>query len=116
MDITTVLAVAPVTDLEVATRWYEKLLGRPADQRPMDTLADWRLTPTGWLQVFVDPARAGSTAVNLAVDSVDAADSELRARGLTPEEPIGADGGVRLLPVVDPDGNTVTLIESLRGV
>ena len=114
MDISTLLAVVPVTDHDAATRWYEGLLGRPADQRPMPALADWHVTGTGWLQVFEDPDRAGTTAVNLAVDSIDAAARELRERGIRPDEPVEASAGVRLLPVVDPDGNRITLVESLR--
>lgn len=62
--ITKVLAVALVRDLDRAAAWYEQLLGRPADARPMESLADWHLTDGGWLQVFHDPKRAGGTAVN----------------------------------------------------
>jgi glyoxylase I family protein len=114
MHISHVLAVVPVTDHDAATEWYEKLLGRPADNRPMPSLADWHVTDSGWLQVFHDPARAGRSAVNLAVDSVDDARETLRQRGLAPGEPSGASAGVRLLGIDDPDGNTVTLIENLR--
>ncbi|WP_432090571.1 hypothetical protein [Streptomyces sp. NRRL F-5630] len=47
MRVTHVLAVAPVTDHEAAVAWYERLLGRPADARPMPGLADWHLTDGG---------------------------------------------------------------------
>lgn len=116
MDISHLLAVVPVSDHDVAVRWYEALLGRPADSRPMDTLADWHVTDSGWLQVFHDPSRAGTTAVNFAVDSVGQVAETLRANGITPDEPVEASAGVRLLPVRDPDGNVVTLIESPRRV
>ncbi|WP_433783799.1 VOC family protein [Actinomycetospora sp. CA-101289] len=114
MDISHLLAVVPVSDHEASVRWYENLLGRPADSRPMEALADWHVTETGWLQVFRDPSRAGTTAVNLAVGSIDQAAGTIRARGITPDEPVEASAGVRLLPVRDPDGNVVTLIEGPR--
>ena len=44
MTIEHVLAVIPVRDLSSAVLWYERLLGRPADNRPMDTLAEWQVT------------------------------------------------------------------------
>jgi hypothetical protein len=41
VPITTVLAVIPVAKFESACGWFESFFGRPADQRPMDTLAEW---------------------------------------------------------------------------
>lgn len=114
MDVRTVLAVVMVDDHDTATDWYEKLLGRPADNRPMESLADWHVTGTAWLQVFRDPDRAGRGAVNFAVDSIDEAGDRVRARGIVPGEPIEASAGTRLLPITDPDGNVVTLIENPR--
>ena len=40
MAIDHVLAVVPVADIETARGWYERLLGREADNRPMDSLAE----------------------------------------------------------------------------
>ncbi|MEV5260759.1 hypothetical protein [Streptomyces anulatus] len=47
MDIVRVLMVAPVGNVETAVVWYEKLLGRPADNRPMPSPADWHLSTGG---------------------------------------------------------------------
>ena len=109
-----VLAVVPVGDFEAAKSWYERLLGRPADNLPMPGLADWRLTDTGWVQVFRDTDRAGSTMLNLAVDHLDELVTELANRGLTPGPVQEASGAVRLSTINDPDGNTITFIENLR--
>ncbi len=112
MDVARVLMVAPVRDIDIAVAWYERLLGRPADRRPMASLADWHLTASGWLQVFEDPAHAGSTLLNLEVPSLDAALSEVAERGLT-AGPVQT-GGVRtrFAALEDPDGNRVTLLEN----
>jgi len=114
MTIEHVLAVVPVTDLSRSRRWYESLFGRPADNSPMHTLVEWQVVPGGWVQVFDDDQRAGSTAVNVAVRDLDAHVDDLRRRGLEPGEIIEADKGVRLSALIDPDGNTVTLIGGFR--
>lgn len=111
MEIHQVLPVIPVSDVPVAVEWYERLLDRPADARPMASLADWAITDSSTLQVFHDPANAGHVAVNLVVEDVDDADAALRRRGIVPEDLVEASAFVRILPVVDPDGNTITLLQ-----
>jgi len=65
MSIEHVLAVVPVADFEVAHAWYERLLGRPADNLPMaGRLVEWRVTDSGWVQVTLAPDRAGSGLLN----------------------------------------------------
>jgi len=114
MPITHVLAVAPVRDIDTSADWYANLLGRAADARPMDSLADFHLTESGWLQVFADPDRAGTAAVNFAVDDFDGTLADLRERGFDTSGAYGASRGVQLLPITDPDGNTVTFIGNVR--
>jgi hypothetical protein len=41
MPVNRVLAGVAVADVDSAIRWYERLLGRPADALPMDGLAEW---------------------------------------------------------------------------
>ncbi|KGH47211.1 glyoxalase [Modestobacter caceresii] len=116
MTVAHLLAVVPVTDLHTATAWYERLFGRPPDNRPMPTLAEWRVTDTGWVQVHVDADRPGRALLNLAVDDLAAHLDELRSRGLSPGEVQTASKGVQLASVTDPDGNVVTLIGGFRVV
>jgi catechol 2,3-dioxygenase-like lactoylglutathione lyase family enzyme len=114
MSIDHVLAVVPVTDIEKARQWYEVLLGRTEDNHPMDTLVEWRVTESGWLQVFYDPERAGSTLLNFAVGDVEAHAAELAARGVALDEIQQANKGVRTAGVTDPDGNRITFIGGFR--
>lgn len=114
MAVTHVLAVIPVTDLVVARRWYADLFGRSEDNHPMPSLVEWQVVSGAWVQVFVDPDRAGASALNLAVDDLDADIAELEARGLRPGAVVEANKGVRLSALTDPDGNTVTLIGAFR--
>jgi glyoxylase I family protein len=81
-----VLAVVPVADIDTARDWYEHLLGRTPDNHPMEGLAEWRVTDTGWLQVWEDPDRAGTALLNFAVDDLAAHLDELASRGFSPGE------------------------------
>ncbi len=114
MSIEHVLAVVPVSDLQVSSRWYEALFGRPADNNPMPTLAEWQVVPGAWVQIFSDSARAGSGLLNFAVDDLPTHVAGLRQRGLEPGDITGANKGVHLSAITDPDGNTISLIGGFR--
>ncbi|NAZ87750.1 VOC family protein [Kineococcus sp. T90] len=114
MQVEHVLAVVPVREVASAQDWYARLFGREPDNRPMATLAEWRVTTAGWVQVFQDAGRAGTGLLNLAVADLDAAVAELRGRGLTPGPVRGASRGVRLVALEDPDGNRLSLVGGFR--
>jgi hypothetical protein len=80
----------------------------------MDSLAEWRVTDTGWMQVHRDADRAGTALLNLAVDDLTAHLDGLRARGLAPGPIQTASKGVQLSAITDTDGNTITFIGSFR--
>lgn len=108
MQVASVTASLTVADLERALPWYEHVLGRAPDRRPMDGLAEWDLTSQTALQVFQEPQRAGRSTVTLHVQDVDAAVRELDSVGIAHEPPMNATA-VRLVVVPDPDGNRVVL-------
>jgi len=114
MAIEHVLAVIPVADIESGRDWYERLFGRPPDNRPMDNLVEWRVTETGWVQVFVDLERAGLGLLNFAVDDLAVHLNDLRNRGMAPGAVQTASKGVELGAITDPDGNTITFIGNFR--
>lgn len=115
MAIDHVLAVVPVSDFDTAHEWYGRLVGRQADNLPMDgRLAEWRLTKSGWVQITTAGVRAGSAFVNLAVDDLESHVVELAQRGLEPGVIESVNKGVSLCPLRDPDGNTITFIGNFR--
>lgn len=116
MTIEHVLAVIPVSDMDRARDWYERLLGREPDNRPMDGLLEWRATANGWVQVTQDAERAGTALLNLAVDDLGRHLDDLRTRGLDPGSIQDVNKGVQLSSLDDPDGNTITHIGSFRVV
>jgi glyoxylase I family protein len=109
-----VLAVIPVSDIEAARAWYEKLIGRAPDNNPMPVLYEWQVVPGGWLQVFVDTERAGSGLANFAVDDLDAHVTAATDDGLAPAAIEDVNKGVRLCTLADPDGNLIRLIGGFR--
>lgn len=96
--------------------WYEQLLGRPADDRPMDGLAEWHFDQTGWIQVIHDTDRAGASLLTLQVDDLQQHAAVLANRGLTPGAiDTTTSDKVLFATIADPEGNTITLV-SLRDV
>ena len=80
----------------------------------MDSLVEWRVTDTGWVQVFRDAGRAGRAMLNFAVDDLDKHVAVLSARGLVPGAIETVSKGVRLSAITDPDGNQITFIGNFR--
>lgn len=114
VTIRTVYAVIPVADFEAARAWYERLWGRPADRDPMSGLAEWEVIQGGAIQMLLEPDRAGSAMLTLAVDDV-ADEVRLAAErgldlGAVQETP---DGRYRVAAANDPSGNVVTLAQEI---
>ena len=70
----------------------------------------WRVAETAWLYVVVDTARAGNGLVALSVADLDATLAELSGRGISPAR-VEAVGGGRKATVLDPDGNSVAIMQ-----
>jgi catechol-2,3-dioxygenase len=112
MPVNRVLAALAVADVDSALRWYERLLGRPADARPMDGLAEWHFPQSGVIQLVEDAERAGRSLVTLDVNDLGRELVTLRERGID----LGAmddttSDKVLFATVTDPEGNAITLVE-----
>jgi glyoxylase I family protein len=88
VTITSVMAVVTVADFGASLVWYERFFGRHADQRPIDGLAEWRLTGTGAVQLVHDPYRAGRALLALGVTDLDGEIARLAERELATGEVI----------------------------
>jgi predicted enzyme related to lactoylglutathione lyase len=112
MPMNRVLAGVAVNDVAAVLPWYEQLLGRPADARPMEILADYDFDSAGALQLVADPERAGQSILTLAFDDLESELSAMRGRGLNagPVDDTTSDK-VLIATVSDPDGNTITLVQ-----
>ena len=110
MPIVNALAGVMVSDLATTAAWYEQLLSRPADARPMEGLAEWKLADGGWIQVFQNTERAGSSSVTFLVSGLDDQLAELKAKGISIERTTMSDY-VKTATVTDPAGNRVVFAE-----
>ncbi len=113
MRITTTLTTLYVRDLDRSARWYERLFGRTFDRVPMPSCREWDTSPGATVQVISKAERAGKTAVALVVESLDDVLATLRAGGIEAGAVEEVPGFVRYSLVRDPDGNEVTLVESI---
>jgi predicted enzyme related to lactoylglutathione lyase len=112
MPVNRVLAALAVADVDSAVGWYGRLLGRPADARPMDGLAEWHFAESGVIQLVEDAERAGRSLLTLGVDDLTRELAGLRERGLEPGAMDDTTSDkVLFATVTDPDGNAITLVE-----
>jgi predicted enzyme related to lactoylglutathione lyase len=112
MPIRNAIASLAVKDLTSATQWYERLLGRPPDSKPMPEVVEWKFESGGWLQVYQLPERAGKGSVTLAVTGLDQQIDALESAGIAAGEPM-RNPKVNVLMIKDPDGNSIALAEAL---
>jgi catechol 2,3-dioxygenase-like lactoylglutathione lyase family enzyme len=111
MTIKNSLAGVAVKDLDAAIRWYTKLLDRKPDARPMDELAEWKFSSGGWMQVFTDSERAGSSSITLVETDLASRLEFLAKAGIHVRNQSDGDY-VKTAIVRDPDGNQIVFAES----
>lgn len=106
-NVIDILPGVAVMDFETALPWYENLFGRPADDRPMDGLAEW-LFGGARLQLVEDSDRRGKSTVTLVLDDIKAYCDELEERDLTPEALDETSSDKVLFSfIADPEGNRI---------
>jgi hypothetical protein len=115
MSIMNALASVAVNDLNSAVQWYEKVLGKPPDSRPMPEVAEWKFERVGWLQVYKLPSRAGSGSVTLAVSNIDDQVAELNKLGIDTGQRSSGDK-VKTLMITDPMETTLPSLRRLNQV
>ena len=113
MQIMGVYAALCVSDLDAATQWYTRLLGRAPDHHPIETMVQW-LTPVGGIQLFREPERAGSGVMTIVTPDLTVTREELAAVGLDLGPETRGDFGA-VAQIHDPDGNRITLAEPPGG-
>ena len=111
MSIDNAIASVAVKDLGAAVEWYQALLGRAADSKPMAEVAEWKFPRGGWLQVYQLPQRAGHGSVTLAVSNIDEVVTHVKKLGIDTSQQT-ASPQVKTLMIVDPDGNHIAFAEA----
>jgi predicted enzyme related to lactoylglutathione lyase len=119
VDMKLELVPVPVTDLDRAAAFYERLgFVRDVDVTPSDGVRIVQLTPPGSAcSILLStglPEIAGMVpgtvkGLHLVVEDIAAARQELIGRGVEVGDLMPVGGGVTYAGIVDPDGNTLTL-------
>jgi catechol 2,3-dioxygenase-like lactoylglutathione lyase family enzyme len=111
MDFDVLFAGVAVSDFKAAQGWYEHFFARPADVVAHDEEVMWQVTERGWLYIVRNADHAGNSIVAMAVPDIEAVVAVLEARGVTIGS-IERDGDAgRKAVVLDPDGNSIAIIE-----
>jgi glyoxylase I family protein len=103
-----------VRDFAVANAWYQRFFARPADIVAHDEEVMWQLTGGGWLYIVREGDPGGGLAA-MAVADLEATVAELAARDIIAGPIEQQNDAARKAIVVDPDGNTLALIEVTGG-
>lgn len=114
-NINSVIAVVSVKDQDTSVRWYKKLLGREADLVPDEGVAEWQLAENAWLQVTTEPEHAGGSTVIIGVNDVEVQQRACVEAGVSVGEVVEYPDLVKLIEVVDPDGNKVAFTQDISG-
>jgi predicted enzyme related to lactoylglutathione lyase len=115
MDVNVLFAGIAVNDFKSAQAWYERFFGRGPDVMATEDEVMWQVRDGGWLYIVRDSDHAGNCIVAMAVSNIEEVISALQARGGTtgPVEPQGEGG--RKAVALDPDGNSIAIIEVVSG-
>jgi lactoylglutathione lyase len=105
----------PVTDLSTAIEWYRRLLGSVEEINPAPGVWEFRIVPSGWLQLFEGQARGPNLAI-VRFESDDIAESRALALRLGTDvtEIETVPEGVKYFEFRDPFGNRLSFYELLQ--
>lgn len=110
MSLKNALAGIAVRDLQAAKPWYQQLLGREPDTHPMAELFEWKFERGGWVQVFEDAARAGSSSVTLVETDMAGRIKDLEDKGIEIVSKTNSEQ-IKIAIVKDPDGNQIVFAQ-----
>ena len=104
----------PVTDLERARDFYERILGLTCTMdHPIDDTIRWIEYDVGTSTLAISnawpPSGQSGPSAALEVDDIDAAVEILRTEGVTFKTEIMASPSCRFVSIADPDGNDLTI-------
>ena len=119
MTIRNAIAIIPVSDLDAALPWYEKLIGRGPDHSETKERIEWLFEQGGRLQLGHVPAASAAISsarespresLRLAVGDLDFERRRLEQSGIA-VGPVSAGEGGKFVVIHDPEGNAISLAE-----
>jgi len=110
MQIQGIYAALATASMDRAEAFYTRLFDRQPDDRPMDSLIQWRNVAGANVQIFHDEENAGSGRLTIVVPQMDQARKALEEIGVKLTGESQGDYG-KIAQLTDPDGNRITLAE-----
>ena len=111
--VNSLISVVPVSDFNTSFGWYKKLFGREPDVVPMEGIAEWKILNNAWIQVSVDPERAGSTTVVLGVDDIESQRQTCLDAGVSIGEILEYPEIIKMAEAIDPEGNKISFVQDI---
>ena len=112
MEVTSMVTVFRVYDLNKALEWYQKWLGNP-DVLPMEGIAEFQMGANAWLQLSSDEnERIEKSALILGVEDIMQSHQKLSDVGLKVGEIIDYEV-VLAFDIYDVDGNRISFVQEL---
>ncbi len=113
MSIVNTLAGVAVFNLEESLDWYQRLLGRPPDRRPIESVAEWTFGNGGGIRLFEDSERGGTSSVTLIDTDIDARIGDLTKQDIEIRSTATTENS-RVAMITDPDGNQIMFAQYLN--
>lgn len=107
MSAVSVTIGIPVSDLEAACRWYEKVLGKPHDIEPVPGVREFEIAGV-WIQLDEGLATGGNWTLRIGVGDLSAERRRLEKLGMKLGETRTVPGVISFFDFRDPDGNRLS--------
>ena len=105
---------ATVSNFDEALVWYEKLMGRAADDKPIPGMAQWRNMGGAGVQVWKDEERAGKGIMTIVTPVLKVEEARLAGLGLKLLNKAEGNFGA-VAQIFDAEGNRINLVEPPKG-
>ena len=103
-----------IGNIEAATKWYERLLGRPPDLVPSPDFKEWEIVPDTWLQISSSRNPGQMSRLRLGVqDLEEARRRSINELGVKATQIERIEGSVAWCNFEDPWGNRIGLFQDL---
>ncbi len=106
MAMQNVMAGLAVSNIQTATSWYTKLLGRGPTAMSTATAVEWEFPGGGWLRVYEKAEKAGTGSLTIMEDDLESRMASLQTAHITIDKERVSDGS-SIAVVADPDGNRI---------
>jgi predicted enzyme related to lactoylglutathione lyase len=112
MSVVSVTIGIPVSNVQAASGWYERVLGKPRDIEPVPGVREWNVGGT-WIQLDEDSPLGGHWTLRIGVSDLAAERHRLEALGVVLAETRTFPGVISFFSFHDPDGNQLSYYQEL---